>query len=62
MFSLRAMLRIGTWKWLSFYDQLYSIRIRHGEVDRVVWNFSKRSFEVKTFYKALVCHEAASFS
>jgi len=30
--------------------------------DRVVWNISKkRNFEVKTFYKALVCHEAAYF-
>jgi len=28
----------------------------------MVWNLSKRrNFEVKTFYKALVCHEAASF-
>jgi hypothetical protein len=47
---------------MSFFEQLYSIRIRHGEVDRVVWNLSKkRNFEVKTFYIALVCHEAASF-
>jgi hypothetical protein len=47
---------------MSFYEQLYSIRIRHGEVDRVEWNLSKkRSFAVKTFYKALVCHKAASF-
>jgi hypothetical protein len=47
---------------MSFFDQLYSTRVRHGEVDRVVWNLSKRRiFEVKTFYKALVCHEAASF-
>jgi hypothetical protein len=47
---------------MSFYEQLYSIRIWHGEVDRVVWNLSKRrKFEVKTFYKALVCHETTSF-
>jgi D-hexose-6-phosphate mutarotase len=47
---------------MSFYEHLYSIRVRHGEVDRVVWNFSKmRNFEVKTFYKTFVCHEAASF-
>jgi hypothetical protein len=47
---------------MFFFEQLYSIRIRHGEVDRVLWNLSKRrNFEVKTFYKALVCHEAASF-
>jgi hypothetical protein len=47
---------------MSFFEQLYSIRIRHGEVDRVLWNlFKRRNFEVKTFYKALVCHETASF-
>jgi hypothetical protein len=47
---------------MSFYEQLYSIRVRYGEVDRAVWNRSKRrNFEVKNFYKALVCHEAASF-
>jgi hypothetical protein len=47
---------------LSFYEQLYSTRIRHGEVDRLVWNLSKRrSFEVKTFYRALACQEALSF-
>jgi len=48
---------------MSFNELLYSIRIRHGEVDRVLWNLSKkRNFAVKTFYKALVCHEAAYFS
>jgi len=47
---------------MSFYEQLYCIRIRHGKVDRVVWNLSKKmNFAVKTFYKALVCHETASF-
>jgi hypothetical protein len=47
---------------MTFYKQLYSIQIRHGEVDRVVWNLSKKmNFAVKTFYKALVCHEAAFF-
>jgi hypothetical protein len=47
---------------MSFYEHLYSIRVRHGKVDRVMWNLSKRrTFEMKTFYKALVCHEAASF-
>jgi len=40
---------------MTFYKQLYSIQIRHGEVDRVVWNLSKKmNFAVKTFYKALV--------
>jgi len=44
---------------LSFYEQLYSTQIWHGEVDRLVWNLSKRSFEVKTFYGALACQDAA---
>jgi len=57
MFSIRGLLRM-----MSFFEQLYSIQVRHGEVDWVVWNLSKRrNFEVKTFYKALVCHEAVSF-
>jgi hypothetical protein len=35
---------------MSFYEQLYSIRIRHGEVDRMMWNLSKKmNFAVKTF-------------
>jgi hypothetical protein len=47
---------------LSFYEKLYSTRIRYGEVDRLVWNLSKRrSFKVKTFYRALACQEAFSF-
>jgi len=47
---------------IFFYEQLYSIRIWYGEVDRVVWNLSKkRNFAVMTFYKALVCHEVAYF-
>jgi len=36
---------------MSFYEQLYSTRVRHGEVERVVWNLSKRrNFEVITFF------------
>jgi hypothetical protein len=47
---------------LSFYEQLYYTRIRNGEVDRLVWNlFKRRSFEVKTFYRALACQETVSF-
>jgi hypothetical protein len=47
---------------ISFYEKLYTIRIRPEEVDRVVWNLSKKmNFEVNTFYKALACHEAAYF-
>jgi hypothetical protein len=47
---------------LSFYEQLYYTPIQHGEVDRLVLNLSKRrSFEVKTFYRALDCQEAVSF-
>jgi hypothetical protein len=47
---------------MSFFEQLYSTRVRHGEVDRAVWTLSKRrNFEVKSFCKALVCHETTSF-
>jgi len=47
---------------LSFYEHLYSNWIRHGEVDRLVWNLSKRrSFEEKTFYRALASQEVVSF-
>jgi hypothetical protein len=62
LYALCSGLGCGLEMVKSFYAQLYFIRIRHGEVDGVVWDLSKmRSFEVKTFYKALVCHEAASF-
>jgi len=47
---------------MSFFEQLYSTRVWHGEVDRAGWTLSKRRiFEVKSFYKALVCHETTSF-
>jgi hypothetical protein len=47
---------------MSFFEQLYSTRVQHGEVDRTVWTLSKmRIIEVKSFYIALVCHEATSF-
>jgi hypothetical protein len=47
---------------LSFYERLYSNRIRHGAVDKLVWNLSKRGiFEVKTLYKALANQEVVSF-
>jgi len=40
---------------LSFYERLYSHRIQHGAVDRLVWSLSKRGhFEVTLLYKALV--------
>jgi len=39
---------------LFLYERLYSHRIRHGAIDRLVWSLSKRGhFEVKSFYKAL---------
>jgi len=47
---------------LSLYEQLYSHRIQHGAVDRLVWSPSKRGqFEVKSFYKALASQEVFSF-
>jgi len=39
---------------LSFYECLYSLPIRHGAEDRLVWSLSKWGhFEVKSFYKVL---------
>jgi hypothetical protein len=47
---------------LSFYERLYSHRIRLGAVDRLVWSLSKRGhFEMKSFYKALASQEVSSF-
>jgi hypothetical protein len=48
---------------LSLCERLYSHRIRHGAIDRLVWSLSKRGhFEVKSFYKALGSQEVFSFS
>jgi hypothetical protein len=39
---------------LSFFDQLYSCEISHGNIDQIYWSHStKGKFEVKSFYKAL---------
>jgi hypothetical protein len=39
---------------ISLYERLYSHRIQHGAVDRLVWSLSKRGhFEVMSFYKVL---------
>jgi hypothetical protein len=47
---------------LSLYEWLYSHRIRHEAVDRLVWSLSKRGrFKVKPFYKALASQEVFSF-
>jgi hypothetical protein len=47
---------------LSLYECLYSHRIWHGAVDKLVWSPSKRGyFEVKSFYKALASQEVVSF-
>jgi hypothetical protein len=47
---------------LSFYERLYSNRIRHETIDRLVWNLSKRGiFEVKTLYRALASQRVVSF-
>jgi hypothetical protein len=47
---------------LSFYECLYSNRIRHGTVDKLVWNLFKRGIiEAKTLYKALTSQEVVSF-
>jgi hypothetical protein len=47
---------------LSFYERLYSHRIRHGADGKIVWSLSKRGhFEVKSYYKALDSQEGSSF-
>jgi hypothetical protein len=47
---------------ISFYERLYSNRIQHGAVDRLVWNLSKRGmFEEKTLFRALASQEVLSF-
>jgi diadenosine tetraphosphatase ApaH/serine/threonine PP2A family protein phosphatase len=47
---------------LSFLAQLYSISVRHGEDDRLVWNPSKRGlFEVKSYYEVLNRKDGLSF-
>jgi hypothetical protein len=62
MLSLNVMLRIGGWKW--FFPFMSSYILLGFDMKRLIgwWNLSKRrSFEVKTFYKALACQEVVSF-
>jgi hypothetical protein len=47
---------------LSFFTRLYSISVRHGEDDRLVWSLSKRGlFEVKSYYEVLNRKDGPSF-
>jgi hypothetical protein len=47
---------------LSFFARLYSISIRHGEDDRLVWSLSKRGlFEVKSYNEVLNRKDDPSF-
>jgi len=47
---------------LSFFERLYSISIRHGEGDKLVWNPSKRGlFEVRSIMKCLLGKMALHF-
>jgi hypothetical protein len=47
---------------LSFFEQLYSLKLRHGEDDMMIWSLSKRSiFEVKSFYTRLITQECLPF-
>jgi hypothetical protein len=40
---------------LSFFEPIYSTSVRHEEVDRLVWNPSKKGFfEVSSFYEVLI--------
>jgi hypothetical protein len=47
---------------LSFFEQLYSTSVQHGEGDRLVWNPSKRGFfEVRSYYGVLIRKNGSSF-
>jgi hypothetical protein len=47
---------------LSFFARLYSISVRHGEDDELVWNLSKRGlFKVKSYYEVLNKKDDPSF-
>jgi hypothetical protein len=47
---------------LSFFEQLYSVELQHGEEDGLGRSLSKRGkFEVKSFYKVLTSHDGPSF-
>jgi hypothetical protein len=44
------------------FARLYSISVRHGEDDRLVWNLPKRGlFEVKSYYEVLIRKDSPSF-
>jgi hypothetical protein len=46
----------------EFFLQLYSILVRQGEDDRLVWSLSKMGlFEVKSFYEVLNRQDDPSF-
>jgi hypothetical protein len=47
---------------LSFFEMLYSFKVRQGDVDRIGWSPSKRSkFEVKSFYQVLTSPNGSPF-
>jgi hypothetical protein len=47
---------------LSFFKQLYSILVRHGEDDTLVWSLSKRGqFKMKSFYEVLIRQDDPHF-
>jgi hypothetical protein len=48
---------------LSFFEQLYSLKLRQREDERMIWCLSKRGiFEVKSFYTRLITRECLPFS
>jgi hypothetical protein len=47
----------------SFFEMLYSFRVRQGDVDRICWSPSKRrKFEVKSYYQVLTSPNGSPFS
>jgi hypothetical protein len=46
----------------SFFEMLYSLRVRRGDVDRIYWSRSKRrKFEVKSYYQVLTILTGSPF-
>jgi hypothetical protein len=46
----------------SFFEMLYSLRVRQGDVDRICWIPSKRhKFEVKSYYHVLTIPTGSPF-
>jgi hypothetical protein len=58
----RPVCMIGRWIWSSFFEMLYSLRVRQGGEDRICWIPSKRrKFEVRSYYHVLSIPASSPF-